>query len=74
MGFCILNSTTGSLTMKGMCSLYRKLRDLEVNSLKRFVVLASRHPSIFSTGFDLKELLFLAELTQSSKFSSSPDL
>lgn len=47
-------SQSGALNMAGLCGLYRKLRDLEVNPLKRFVVLASRHRSIFSTGFDLK--------------------
>nr|CEL64179.1 TPA: 3-hydroxyisobutyryl-CoA hydrolase/ catalytic,related [Neospora caninum Liverpool] len=67
MGTCILNNPSGVLNMKGLCGLFRKLRDLEVNPLKRFVILTSRHSHLFNTGFDLKELLFLAELTQMSE-------
>ncbi|KFH14337.1 enoyl-CoA hydratase/isomerase family protein, partial [Toxoplasma gondii MAS] len=63
---------SGVLNMKGLCGLFRKLRDLEVNPLKRFVVLTSRHRHFFSTGFDLKELLFLAELTQKSTEKTIP--
>ncbi|PFH32415.1 enoyl-CoA hydratase/isomerase family protein [Besnoitia besnoiti] len=69
MGTCILNNSAGVLNMRGLCGLHRKLRDLEVNSLKRFVILTSRHRHFFSAGFDLKELLFLAELTQMSSAS-----
>ncbi|KFG31953.1 enoyl-CoA hydratase/isomerase family protein, partial [Toxoplasma gondii GAB2-2007-GAL-DOM2] len=72
MGTCILNNASGVLNMKGLCGLFRKLRDLEVNPLKRFVVLTSRHRHFFSTGFDLKELLFLAELTQKSTEKTIP--
>ncbi|XP_026190412.1 3-hydroxyisobutyryl-CoA hydrolase, mitochondrial [Cyclospora cayetanensis] len=62
MGLCILNR--GKLDSETVFGLYRRLRDLEVNSLKRFCCLSSRRRSLFSAGLCLSELLAFAETAQ----------
>lgn len=49
----------------------RRLRDLEVNSLKRFVGLTAMEPGPFCVGLDVKELLLAAVYTQ--KQGALPD-
>ncbi|KAL8445791.1 hypothetical protein Emed_005347 [Eimeria media] len=65
MGMCILNR--GSLDSETVFGLYRRLRDLEVNNLKRFCCVTSRRRSLVSTGLSYPNLLAFAEATQKSR-------
>uniref|UniRef100_A0A0G4H100 3-hydroxyisobutyryl-CoA hydrolase n=1 Tax=Chromera velia CCMP2878 TaxID=1169474 RepID=A0A0G4H100_9ALVE len=63
MGILLLNREKGiDLTTCNL--LFRKLRELEVNSMKKFVVLSSIWRDVFCAGVDKKELLELAEASQ----------
>lgn len=65
MGMLVLNNRTqGYLNLHGINRLYRKLRNLEVNTLKRFTALTSFNRDIFCKGLDLKDLLLFAESSQ----------
>ncbi|KAL8435566.1 hypothetical protein ACSSS7_002411 [Eimeria intestinalis] len=70
MGMCILNR--GSLDSETVFGLHRRLRDLEVNALKRFCCVTSRRRSLVSTGLSYPSLLAFAEATQKSCGCSVP--
>ncbi|KAL8272373.1 hypothetical protein Esti_003663 [Eimeria stiedai] len=70
MGMCILNR--GKLDSETVFGLYRRLRDLEVNTLKRFCCVTSRRRSLVSTGLCYSNLLAFAEATQKSRGRSLP--
>jgi len=55
----VLNRAQG-LDLPTVNDLYRRLRDLEVNSFKRFVGLTAMEPGPFCIGLDPKELLLAA--------------
>jgi len=59
MGMLVLNQPRG-LDLPGINSAYTRLRDLEVNSLKRFVGITAAEPGPFCTGLDYRELLLAA--------------
>ncbi|CDJ41481.1 3-hydroxyisobutyryl-CoA hydrolase, mitochondrial, related [Eimeria tenella] len=65
MGLCILNRE--HLDSETVFGLYRRLRDLEVNSLKKFCCLTSRRRSTFSSGLSHSHILAFAETTQTSR-------
>lgn len=56
MGMLVLNRAQG-LDLPTINELYRRLRDLEVNTLKRVVGLAATEPGPFCVGLDPQELL-----------------
>ncbi|CAK0842169.1 unnamed protein product [Prorocentrum cordatum] len=56
MGMLVLNRPKG-LDLPTINQLYTRLRNLEVNSLKRFVGLAAAEPGPFCVGLDPAELL-----------------
>eukprot|EP00386_Alphamonas_edax_P010932 GDKI01034901.1.p1 GENE.GDKI01034901.1~~GDKI01034901.1.p1 ORF type:complete len:608 (+),score=132.01 GDKI01034901.1:2-1825(+) len=60
MGLVVVNRE-GGLDMGCVNMMYRKMRDIEVNTLKRFCLLTSRNRDLFSVGVDKSELLLLAE-------------
>ena len=70
MGMLVINRAEG-LNLSCVNELYRRLRNLEVNSLKRFVGLAAMEPGPFSIGLDPKELLLAAVYAQKHKELSS---
>jgi len=59
MGMIVLNRPQG-FDLPAVNLAYRKLRDLEVNSFKRFVGLTAPEPSAFAVGLDPRELLLAA--------------
>ncbi|CAE8706108.1 unnamed protein product [Polarella glacialis] len=59
MGMLVINRAQG-LDLASVNDLYRRLRDLEVNSLKRFVGVTAMEPGPFCLGVDPKELLLAA--------------
>ncbi|KAF8819129.1 enoyl-CoA hydratase/isomerase family protein, partial [Cardiosporidium cionae] len=61
MGLLILNNN--SLTLRTINGLYRRLRELEINSLKRLTILTSFQRSTFCKGRRLKDLLLFAEMS-----------
>mmetsp|Transcript_33610 Transcript_33610/g.77572 ORF Transcript_33610/g.77572 Transcript_33610/m.77572 type:complete len:530 (-) Transcript_33610:105-1694(-) len=63
MGMLVINRADG-FDLRTVNELYRRLRDLEVNSLKRFVGLAAMEPGPFSKGLDPKELLLASVFAQ----------
>ncbi|CAL1151538.1 unnamed protein product, partial [Cladocopium goreaui] len=73
MGMLVINRA--SLDLPCVNELYKRLRNLEVNSLKRFVGLAAMEPGPFSIGLDPKELLLAAVYAQKrgklSRFSKA---
>eukprot|EP00921_Rhytidocystis_pertsovi_P017448 GHVQ01027445.1.p1 GENE.GHVQ01027445.1~~GHVQ01027445.1.p1 ORF type:complete len:480 (+),score=53.98 GHVQ01027445.1:771-2210(+) len=65
MGMLILrNLHDSSLSLPSINLLYRKLRNLEVNTLKKFVCLTSFNRDRFCTGLSLTDILLLAESSQ----------
>lgn len=70
MGLCIINRQ--ELDGEMIFGLYRRLRDMEVNSLKRFCCLTSRRRSLFSTGLSRSALLAITEAAQASPGGSLP--
>lgn len=63
MGMLVLNRKKG-LDLPMINELYRRLRNLEVNSLKRFVGLTAMDPGPFIVGLDPQELLLAAVLRE----------
>lgn len=59
MGMLVLNRPAG-MDLRATNSLYRRLRDVEVNSLKRFVGLTAVDPGPFGASLDPRELLLAA--------------
>jgi len=59
MGMLVLNRPQG-FNLQQVNELYTRLRNLEVNSFKRFVGLTAREPGPFSAGIDPRELLLAA--------------
>eukprot|EP00922_Rhytidocystis_sp_ex-Travisia-forbesii_P028828 GHVS01042255.1.p1 GENE.GHVS01042255.1~~GHVS01042255.1.p1 ORF type:complete len:535 (+),score=75.26 GHVS01042255.1:162-1766(+) len=66
MATLILNNklSNGFLNLHGINRLYRKLRNLEVNSLIKSVALTSSSRDTFCKGLPLKDLLLYAEASQ----------
>ncbi|KAF4658250.1 hypothetical protein FOL47_008107 [Perkinsus chesapeaki] len=62
MGMLIANSKSIDLPM--INSLYRRLRNLEVNTTKRLVCLTSSHRDNFAGDINLQDLLLLAQASQ----------
>lgn len=63
MGMLVLNRQRG-LDLPTVNELYTRLRNLEVNSLKRFVGFTAMDPGPFCIGLDPKELLLAAALAK----------
>lgn len=63
MGMLVINRASG-FDLPCVNELYTRLRNLEVNSLKRFVGLAAMEPGPFSIGLDPKEMLLAAVYAQ----------
>ncbi|KAL8438826.1 hypothetical protein Efla_003863 [Eimeria flavescens] len=70
MGMCILNR--GVLDSEAVFGLYRRLRNLEVNPLKRFCCLTTRRRSMVPTGLCYSKLLAFAEQVQTARGSAVP--
>ncbi|CAK9026181.1 unnamed protein product [Durusdinium trenchii] len=70
MGMVVMNRAEG-FDLPSINDLYQRLRNLEVNSLKRFVGLAAMEPGPFSVGLDPKELLLAAVMA--NKKGALPD-
>ena len=62
MGLLLANSDKTNLTL--INSLYRKLRDLEVNTLKRFSVVTASDRKMRVSGLGIRELLLINEALQ----------
>lgn len=63
MGMLVLNRSQG-VDLPLVNDLYTRLRNLEVNSFKRFVGLTGNDPGPFCLGLDPKELLLAATVAQ----------
>ncbi|EER18013.1 conserved hypothetical protein [Perkinsus marinus ATCC 50983] len=62
MGMIVLNSDSIAFPMVN--SLYRRLRNLEVNTTKRLVCLTSSHRDKFAGDLHLQDLLLIAQASQ----------
>mmetsp|Transcript_42677 Transcript_42677/g.91542 ORF Transcript_42677/g.91542 Transcript_42677/m.91542 type:complete len:539 (+) Transcript_42677:73-1689(+) len=69
MGMLVMNRQQG-FNLPMVNDLYKRLRNLEVNTLKRFVGLTSAAPGPFSEGIDPQELLLAVAAAKGGKLPS----